>query len=133
DECRWFRLLQDVQGVGAKLALSILSVLDPAELSRSIAKGDKSSLVRAPGVGQKLAARLVMELKDKAPAFAEAMAGKSASESAGGAASEASSALVNLGYRSIDAERAVLAAISKAQADAPVAHLIRLALRELAR
>jgi Holliday junction DNA helicase RuvA len=141
EECRWFRLLQDVQGVGAKLALSILSAFAPAELSQSIARGDKATLARAPGVGPKLAARLAMELKDKASAFAEAAADNSAPKpdaeadlsALASAKAEASSALINLGYRSADAERAVTAALAKAQADAPVATVIRLALRELAR
>ena len=68
-EREWFRLLQTVQGVGAKVALGILSVLDPGGLGTAIATGDKASVARAPGVGPKLAPRIVAELKDKAPAF----------------------------------------------------------------
>src|SRR3712207_864225 len=69
-EREWFRLLQTVQGVGAKVALGILSALDPGSLATAIATGDKASVARGPGVGPKLAARIVAELKDKAPAFA---------------------------------------------------------------
>src|SRR5918995_2169050 len=69
-EREWFRLLQTVQGVGAKVALGILSVLDPGGLATAIATGDKASVSRGPGVGPKLAARIVAELKDRAPAFA---------------------------------------------------------------
>ena len=69
-EREWFRLLQTVQGVGAKVALGILSALDPGALATAIATGDKGSIARGPGVGPKLAARIVAELKDKAPAFA---------------------------------------------------------------
>src|ERR671911_479704 len=69
-EREWFRLLQTVQGVGAKVALGILSVLDPGALATAIATGDKASVARGPGVGPKLAQRIVAELKDKAPAFA---------------------------------------------------------------
>ena len=68
-EREWFRLLQSVQGVGAKVALGILSVLDPGTLATAIATGDKASVARGPGVGPKLAQRIVSELKDKAPAY----------------------------------------------------------------
>jgi Holliday junction DNA helicase RuvA len=68
-EREWFRLLQSVQGVGSKVALGILSVLDPGALATAIATGDKASVTRGPGVGPKLAGRIVAELKDKAPAF----------------------------------------------------------------
>ena len=69
-EREWFRLLQTVQGVGAKVALGILSTLEPGALATAIGTGDKGAVSRAPGVGPKLAARIVAELKDKAPAFA---------------------------------------------------------------
>ena len=73
-EREWFRLLQSVQGVGSKVALAVLSVLTPGELANAIALQDKTSVSRAPGVGPKVAVRIVTELKNKAPAFAgEAM------------------------------------------------------------
>src|SRR5580704_11982203 len=71
-EREWFRLLQSVQGVGAKVALGILGALSAEALSTAVARQDKAMMARAPGVGPKLAARLVLELKDKAPAFAVA-------------------------------------------------------------
>src|SRR6476469_1144162 len=70
-EREWFRLLQTVQGVGAKVALSILSTLKPGELASAIAIADKAAIRRAPGVGPKVAERIVIELKDKAPAYSE--------------------------------------------------------------
>ena len=102
-EREWFRLLQLVQGVGARVALGILSVLEPTELATAIASGDKAAVARAPGVGPKLAARIVAEMKDKAPAFAPidpVMAGLSGGEDAPapGPAQDAVSALVNLGW-----------------------------------
>jgi len=125
----WFRLLTTVQGVGAKLALSILSALDPAALADAVAAEDRASLTRAPGVGPKLAARIAAELKDKAgtapvvrPAFAAAAAGP---------ASDAVSALVNLGYRRGEAFGAVNQAMRRLGADAPVEALITAGLKEL--
>src|SRR6266852_5218594 len=70
-EREWFRLLQTVQGVGAKVALSVLGTFKPGELASAIAMGDKASIKRAPGVGPKVAERLVIELKDKAPAYSD--------------------------------------------------------------
>ena len=70
-EREWFRLLQTVQGVGAKVALSVLSAMKPGELASAIALGDKAAIRRAPGVGPKVAERLVIELKDKAPAYSD--------------------------------------------------------------
>ena len=72
-EREWFRLLQTVQGVGAKVALSVLSTLKPAELASAIAMRDKASVARTPGVGPKVAERIVTELKDKAPAYADSI------------------------------------------------------------
>jgi Holliday junction DNA helicase RuvA len=138
-EREWFRLLQSVQGVGAKVALGILSVLDPAMLATAIATGDKAAVSRGPGVGPKLAARIVAELKDKAPAFApvdptiirltEAVQDRSAPVPV----TDAISALVNLGYGQPQASAAVAAALRQAGEEAEAKTLIRLGLRELAR
>lgn len=137
-EREWFRLLQGVQGVGAKVALAILSVLEPAALGTAIATGDKVSVARAPGVGPKLAARIVAEMKDKAPAFTAtdpALARLSGSVEDGSAprpVTDAISALVNLGYGQPHAAAAIAAALRSAGDDAEARVLIRLGLRELA-
>ena len=138
-EREWFRLLQTVQGVGAKVALGILSVLDPGALATAIATGDKAAVSRGPGVGPKLAARIVAELKDKAPAFAavdpalirlsDAIGDRNAPQPV----SDAVSALVNLGYAQVQASAAVAAALKQAGDGAEAKTLIRLGLRELAR
>jgi Holliday junction DNA helicase RuvA len=136
-EREWFRLLQTVQGVGAKVALGILSALDPGGLATAIATGDKPSLSRAPGVGPKLASRILAELKDKAPAFAgidPALVRLSGSveDAAPQPVADAVSALVNLGYARAQASAAVAAALKQAGAEAEAKTLIRLGLRELA-
>src|SRR3954465_6986380 len=119
-EREWFRLLQTVQGVGAKVALGILSVLDPGALATAIAMGDKGAVSRGPGVGPKLAARIVAELKDKAPAFAGAdpalvrLSGGVEDRSAPQPVSDAVSALVNLGYAQVHASLPVAAAFHQA-------------------
>ena len=129
----WFRLLLTVQGVGGKVALAILSALAPDEIGRAVAAGDKASLARANGVGPKLAARLATELKDKAAGFAAAAGPAAAATAAGvvGAAGEAVSALVNLGYRRIEAEDAILQALASAGEGAEAATLVRAGLRAL--
>jgi len=138
-EREWFRLLQTVQGVGAKVALGILSVLDPGALATAIAMGDKGAVSRGPGVGPKLAARIVAELKDKAPAFAGVdpalvrLSGAVEDRSAPQPVSDAVSALVNLGYAQAQASAAVAAALKQAGEKAEAKTLIRLGLRELAR
>ena len=116
-ELAWFRLLTTVQGVGSKVGLAILSVLTPEDLSRAIAAADKTMLSRASGVGPKLAARLVTELKDKAAgialgpmAVASAATVAGAAPLASGVMEDAISALVNLGYRRVEAHSAVLRA-----------------------
>ena len=99
----WFRLLQTVQGVGAKVALGLLGVLSPGELASAVGMQDKAMVARAPGIGPKLAARIVAELKDRAPAFghvdpaAARLAGDDA-RTAPKPVQDAISALVNLGY-----------------------------------
>jgi Holliday junction DNA helicase RuvA len=136
-EREWFRLLQTVQGVGTKVALAILSTLSASDLASAIALQDKAMIARAPGVGRKLAERIVVELKDKAPAFAPADSGIARLQAEleaprPTAAADAVSALVNLGYAQVQAGAAVSAAMKKGGEDQPTEKLIRLALRELA-
>jgi holliday junction DNA helicase RuvA len=132
----WFRLLQSVQGVGAKVALAIQTALDVAELASAIGRQDKAALARAPGVGPKLAARIASELKDKAAASGMAGAAVRLSERDGGApaaAQDALSALVHLGYGRPQAAAAVAASVAALGEDAPAAELILRGLKELAR
>ena len=135
----WFRILTGVQGVGAKVALAVLGTLKVADLANAIALGDKAQIARAPGVGPKLAQRLVIELKDKAPAFANVdpavvrLQGDLAERRAPLPVSEAVSALVNLGYGEIQASGAIAAALRSAGDKATTESLIRLGLKELAR
>ncbi len=137
-EREWFRLLQIVQGVGTKVALSLLSTLTASELANAIAFQDRAMLSRAPGVGRKVAERIVVELKDKAPAFApsDPMLARLQGELDGRkptAAADAVSALVNLGYGHMQAGAAVSAAMKKAGDEAATEALIRVALKELVR
>lgn len=139
-EREWFRLLMNnVQGVGAKVALAVLSTLSPADLASAIALRDIAMVSRAPGVGKKVAERIVTELKNKAPAFAGAASGTIGlkQELGEGVApapiSDAVSALVNLGYSRDIAANAVAAALKGAGEGADSAKLIRLGLKELAR
>ncbi|MEL3890335.1 Holliday junction branch migration protein RuvA [Ferrovibrio sp. MS7] len=141
-ERAWFTLLQTVQGVGAKVALGILGSLSPDELTRALASGDKAMLTRCDGVGPKLAARLVTELKDKmgglelgaaAAGLPEAAADAPAAGEGQGAVSDALSALVNLGYKRADAFGAVMQAARSLGDKADVSSLIRLGLKELAK
>ncbi len=136
-ERAWFRALQTVQGVGAKVALAVLGTLSAAELANAVALQDKGSVTRAPGVGPKVAARIVAELKDKMPALAPAIrpGGGLAPVAVlpdGLAARDAVSALTNLGYAHGEAAAAISAAIGKAGREARAEELIRLGLRELA-
>ncbi len=125
----WFRLLTQVQGVGGRLALAILSVLAPDELSRAVASGDKAMVARANGVGPKLALRIVTELKDKAgPALGPA--GGAGATPMGGAEADALSALANLGFRPAEASAAVGAASEELGPGATLDALVRLALRK---
>lgn len=133
----WFRLLQTVQGVGTKVALAILSTLSAPDVASAIALQDKAMIGRANGVGKKLAERIVLELKDKAPAYTVSDVGLSQvaaelSAPKSSAVTDAVSALVNLGYGQSQAAMAVSAAIRKAGDDQPTEKLIRLALKELA-
>jgi Holliday junction DNA helicase RuvA len=134
----WFRILTTVQGVGARVALSILSTLSPDEIARAIAAGDKASLSRPAGVGPKLAARLATELKDKAAAFGVAPAPSRAAAAAapvpGGSVNEdAVSALVNLGYRRVEAFGAIARVTQRLGEGAQLDAVIRAGLQELAR
>jgi Holliday junction DNA helicase RuvA len=133
----WFKLLQTVQGVGARVALAILSVLGPSDLASAIALQDKAMIGRANGVGKKLAERIVLELKDKVPAFTAGDAGlpQIAAELGAprpSAVADAVSALVNLGYGQVQAAQAVSAALRKSGDAAAAEKLIRQALKELA-
>jgi len=127
-----FRQLTSVQGVGGRVALAILSVLDPAELARAIGNGDKAMVARANGVGPKLAQRIVNELAGKmgSPALA-ASAGSAPPR--GGAGADALSALANLGFKPAEASAAVTAAAADLGADATLDALVRLALRKAAK
>lgn len=133
----WFRLLTTVQGVGARVALNLLSALAPDRLTSAIAAQDKTSLCEADGVGPKLAARILNELKDKVASLAVAPVGATAVKGApqpaapNGAVGDAVSALVNLGYKRIDAFTAVNKAAQVLGADADVSALIRAGLKEL--
>jgi Holliday junction DNA helicase RuvA len=135
-EREWFRQLTTVQGVGARLALAILSALAPEQLGLAIVAQDKAALTRAEGVGPKLAARIVNELRDRiaagaAPAPSIALA--PAMEGDGGSAADAVSALVNLGYGRGEAFGAVAAAARQLGNGADAGALIRLGLQELSR
>jgi holliday junction DNA helicase RuvA len=132
----WFRILTTVQGVGARVALSILSTLSPDEIARAIAAQDRATLSRPAGVGPKLAARLATELKDKAAAFGVAPLGKSAEAPAMPAGSmneDAVSALVNLGYKRVEAFGAVARVTQRLGAAATFDAVVRAGLQELAR
>jgi Holliday junction DNA helicase RuvA len=132
----WFRILTTVQGVGARVALSILSTLSPDEIARAIAAQDRATLSRPAGVGAKLAARLATELKDKAAAFGVAPTSKiaeMASMPAGSINEDAVSALVNLGYKRVEAFGAVARVTQRLGDEAKLDAVIRAGLQELAR
>jgi holliday junction DNA helicase RuvA len=131
----WFRLLTTVQGVGARLALAILSAVAPDALTLAIVAQDKAMLARAEGVGPRLAGRVVNELRDKVGGLAPMPAVRVAASAAGaeaGLAADAVSALVNLGYRRAEAFGAVAAAARRLGDDAQLDALIRAGLQELA-
>ena len=142
EERSWFRLLMGVQGVGAKVALAIQGVLSPGDLVQAVASEDKAMVARAPGVGPKVAQRIVQELKDKVP---EAAFGAVASAGTTGSGSQAHldamSALTNLGYQRSEAHRALQAASEASEASEgdgadegeSAETLIRKALKELAK
>jgi Holliday junction DNA helicase RuvA len=139
-EREWFKLLTTVQGVGAKVALAILSVLSPTEVAQAIVAGDRTAVARADGVGPKLAQRVVTELKDKAGSIglvhgvpvAAASFGKPAAGAEDDAElADAVSALVNLGYKRVEAFGAVSNASRKLGRKVAAADLIRAGLKEL--
>jgi holliday junction DNA helicase RuvA len=132
-ERSWFRLLMGVQGVGARVALAIQSVLSADELSQAVAAEDKAMVSRAPGVGPKVAQRIVQELKDKVPEshFAVSSAASGEAALAGQAMREALSALTNLGYQRTQAAQALSAARNALGDDAAVEALIKQGLKEL--
>jgi holliday junction DNA helicase RuvA len=132
----WFRILTTVQGVGARVALSILSTLSPDEIARAIAAQDRATLSRPAGVGPKLAARLATELKDKAAAFGVAPLGKGVEAPAMPAGSineDAVSALENLGYKRVEAFGAVARVTQRLGVEAKLEAVITAGLQELAR
>jgi Holliday junction DNA helicase RuvA len=130
----WFRLLTTVQGVGGKVALGVLSALSPRDLVAAIQAGDRASLTRAPGVGPKLAIRLLTELREKAGAMPVGVAFSPAIPApAGGVAADALSALVNLGYRRPEGQAAVGRAMERLGAAPALDLVIRESLKELAR
>lgn len=138
-EREWFRLLQSVQGVGAKVALAILSIMMPGDIATAIGTGDKAMVARAPGVGPKLAQRIVSELKDKSPAMTgidlgvRTLAHSLGQKGAAKPVTDAVSALNNLGYPQSHAVSAVSAAVQSLGDEAGTSALIRFALKELAK
>ena len=133
DERAWFRMLTTVQGVGARVAMAVQGVLGPDDLAHAVASGDRASLTRAPGVGPKLAQRILSELKDKVDAIAVAPIPVRLARANGDHAGDAVSALVNLGYRRPEAVGAISAAVRSLGAEAAVEALIKVGLKELAR
>jgi Holliday junction DNA helicase RuvA len=131
-EREWFRLLTTVQGVGGRVALSVLSALSPRDLVSAIASGDRASLTRAPGVGARLAVRLLTELRDKAGAMPSASGIAMPQPVARGVAEDAMSALVNLGYRRQEVQPALVRVVERLGEAAPLDAVIRDALKELA-
>ncbi|MGE4482149.1 Holliday junction branch migration protein RuvA [Acidocella sp.] len=133
-EREWFRLLTTVQGVGAKVALGILSALSPDQLIGAISGQDKGALTRAPGVGPKLAARILTELREKAGVMpGGGVAAFPMTQAPQGVAADALSALTNLGYRRMEAEAALAKAIEAHGEGASLDLLIRAGLKALAK
>ncbi len=131
DERDWFRLLTSVQGVGARVALAILSTLPGDDLHRAVAGGDHAMIARSPGVGPKLAQRIVHELRDKVGSLALGPA--AAAPAPGSAAADAVSALLNLGFRPGEAASAVGKAEAELGPEATLDALVRSALKKAAR
>ncbi len=138
-EREWFRLLMTVQGVGARVALAVLGVLGPGDLATAVALSDNAQITQAPGVGKKVAERIIAELRDKAPAYSSVdpavihLQTDLAEKRAPQPIADAVSALTNLGYGRPQASAAVAAAARSAGEEATAVALIRLGLKELAR
>ena len=141
-ERSWFRTLQSIQGVGSKVALALLGTLAPQDLANAIALGNVGAIEQTPGIGKKLAQRIVLELKDKAPTLTVAVLGPSGKAGSGlpaavpigsQAAAESISALTNLGYNPAQASAAIAGAMQDLGPEADTAKLIRRGLKELAR
>ena len=128
----WFRLLTTVQGVGAKVALSLLSALSPRDLVAAIAAGDRASITRAPGVGPRLAVRLLTELREKAGAMPSSPGFALPASRPAGVAEDAISALVNLGYRRPEAQPVVGRVVERLGENAGLDAVIRESLKDLA-
>jgi Holliday junction DNA helicase RuvA len=133
EERDWFRLLISVQGVGARVALAILSALSGDELHRAVASGDQAMVARSQGVGPKLAQRIVNELKDKVGGIALGAGGAAAAPAAGSIAADAVSALLNLGFRPAEAASAVGRAEAELGPGAGLDALVRSALKKAAK
>ena len=139
EERDWFRLLTGVQGVGGKVGLAILSAIEPQDLALAIGSGDAAMVARANGVGPKLASRIVNELKDKVGALAgigggaKLIAGAASGSPSANNASDAMSALANLGFRPGEAGNAVAQAVEELGPDATLDALVRLALKRASR
>ena len=135
EERDWFRLLTGVQGVGAKVALAILSGFEPADIHRAVVTQDKAMVARANGVGPKLAERIVRELKDKVGGVVPGAGGGTGSVAipGGGHQADAMAALTGLGFKPAEASVAVSAADAELGADATLDALVRLALKKAAK
>jgi holliday junction DNA helicase RuvA len=133
EERDWFRLLTSVQGVGARVALAILSALGGDELQRAVMSGDKAMVARAQGVGPKLAQRIVNELKDKVGTLAGGSGAAPSAMPSSGHAGDAVSALLNLGFRPAEASSAVAQAEAELGEGATLDALVRTALKKAAR
>lgn len=128
----WFRLLTTVQGVGGRVALSVLSVLSPSELTAAIAAADRASLTRVPGVGARLALRLLTELRDKVGAIPVADSSSAPPSATSSVAEDTISALLNLGYRRQEVHPVVMRIIERAGSTVTLDTVLRGSLRELA-
>ena len=133
EERDWYRLLTSVQGVGARVALAILSALNSDELHRAVSSGDKAMVARAQGVGPKLAQRIVNELKDKTGGIILGTGASAAPMVSAGNAADAVSAMLNLGFRPSEASSAVAKAEAELGSEATLDALVRSALKKAAR